>query len=392
MRAVLRSRRGLAGRALLIKAGLAGSLALLPYPVRADGPRGLELRWTAPPACPSKRAALDALGQLLDDTAYDAAQPTRASVLIQGTQQAGYVAEIAIERGASSGERTLRAARCAELADAAVLVIAMVIDPDAATAAASSRATPDATARDATAGPPSARAAPSSAAPAPKPELERRASEPPIPEDEEPEREDDEPEREDDGPEPEPAAEPDADDTPRDPRRAGRFALGVRASGAAGWLPEIALGGGLLAGLHWPRARVELLAHAHVPERLRRGPVSGSGAKLELYTAALSGCVDVLGARDRARALGACAWLEAGLSSAEPRGLSDGRAQRGVWLAGLLGLDARHALAGPLHARLHAEVGAPFVRPSYEIDGFGRVFRASPLLGRAGISLLVLFP
>ena len=182
------------------------------------------------------------------------------------------------------------------------------------------------------------------------------------------------------------------EDEPSDPRETGRFVLGVRGTGDAGSLPNATLGGGLLVGVHWQRLRLELQALAYLPQLQEHRPTPDSATEITLVTGALTGCYDLLGARDEQRALGACAAIEAGLSNGRPQSISDGREATGFWLAGFAGIDARQRVIGPLHLRLLAEVGLPVVRPLYEIAPFGRVFRASPVLGRFGISLFVLFP
>jgi hypothetical protein len=389
MRLVRVRRQRWVDRSLLILAQLAAfALAsVLTYSPRASAQSqalGLDLQWNAPSACMSAPAARAEISKLIRADASEASGRARARVQIEGTPQTGYVAEIEIERGASSGERTLRGARCTDLADAAVLIIAMVIDPEAATRAAAATSP-----------------APSTPAPAPSPSErpsrteEAQAAEPvPTPENPEREEEPEEPEEElETETETEEADEPELEEhEPSDPRTIGRFTLGLLAGGDAGSLPEPTALGGLFAGLAWQHARLELRALAYLPQVEERGPTIDSGAEIGLYAAALSGCFDALGSRDQERALGACAVVEAGLSSGAPQGVSDGQPRNGLWLSGLLGVDGRQHVIGPLHLRLHAEVGIPILRPSYELEPFGRVFRASPVLGRFGISAFVLFP
>jgi hypothetical protein len=379
MRFVRVRRQRWVDRFLLILAQLA-AFALAGSP-RASAQMGVDLQWNAPSACMSAAAARAEISKLIRADTSEAPARARARVQIEGTPQTGYVAEIEIERGASSGERTLRGARCTELAEAAVLIIAMVIDPEAATRAAAATSP-----------------APSTPSPAPAPSerpsrTEAQAAErAPAPAPQNPEREAELEEK----PETEQADEPEEEeldeDEPSDPRTLGRFTLGLLAGGDAGSLPQPTALGGLFAGLAWQHSRFELRALAYLPQIEERGPTIDSGAEIGLYAAALSGCLDALGSRDQERALGACAVVEAGLSSGTPQGVSDGQPKDGLWLAGLLGVDGRQQLIGPLHLRLYAEIGIPILRPSYELDAFGRVFRASPVLGRFGISAFVLFP
>jgi hypothetical protein len=364
--------------ALLNKVALLASIVVLIFGsspnTHAQSADALELQWETPRACMSAsvaRAAIRGLIRAERDTTR-----ARVRVLIEGTQQRGYVARIEIARGESTGERELRGSRCDELAEAAVLVIAMAIDPEGAAArAAAANAIPS--------------ASPAAGDTTPSEPVQPERQEAPVEAEGKPAQ--DEPVEED-----EPAGDEDedepAEDEPSDPREAGRFVLGVRGTGDAGSLPSATLGGGLLVGIHWQRLRLELQALAYLPQLQEHRPTPDSATEITLATGAIAGCYDLLGARDEQRALGACAAIEAGLSNGRPQLISDGREATGFWLAGFAGIDARQHVVGPLHLRLLAEVGLPVVRPLYEIAPFGRVFRASPVLGRFGISLFVLFP
>jgi hypothetical protein len=377
-----RSGRYVAGMALLIKVALLASITVLIFgssPIaHAQSAEPLELKWETPAACMSASVARAAIRGLIRAERYT--ERARVRVLIEGTQQRGYVARIEIARGESTGERELRGARCDELAEAAVLVVAMAIDPEGAAArAAAVNATP------------SASRATGETTPSETVQAEPENEGAPVEVDDE--RIQDEPRREPAEDEDEPVEDEDEDeDEPSDPRATGRFVLGVRGTGDAGSLPSATLGGGLIAGIHWPRLRLELQALAYLPQLQEHGPAPGSATEITLSTGAITGCYDLLGARDEERALGACAAIEAGVSRGRPQLISDGREASGFWLAGFAGIDARQRVVGPLHLRLLAEAGLPVVRPLYEIAPFGRIFRASPLLGRFGISLFVLFP
>jgi hypothetical protein len=352
---------------------------------QAEAP-AFELQWSAPAACLSASAARGAIQALIRD--QTAGERARARVLIEGSEQQGYVAQIEIARGASAGERELRGAGCAVVAEAAVLIIAMAIDPEGASARAAAlrQTAPGANAINETQASDTAKAAPnptSTTSTAPreaKPEDKRERPPPAQVEEPEPRNEEELEEQ-----------ELEEEEAPSDPRQAGRFVLGLHGTGDAGSLPRATVGGGVLAGMHWQQLRLELHALAYVSQVEDRLPAPGSTG-VSLYTGVLRGCLDLLGAREEPRALGGCAAIEAGLSRGAPRSISDGQASSGFWLASFLGVDARQRLAGPLHARLLLEVGLPVLRPSYEIAPFGRVFHASAVLGRFGISAFVLFP
>jgi hypothetical protein len=138
--------------------------------------------------------------------------------------------------------------------------------------------------------------------------------------------------------------------------------------------------------------RTQIEALAWLPQDAHGGPVIGSGATIGLYTGALRGCIDLLSVAQRELALGTCAATEMGLSTGQPMGISDGRAQQGLWSAGWLGVFARSTIYGPLQVELAAEIGAALHRPRYAIDDFGLVFRASPAIARFGLAVGWLFP
>jgi hypothetical protein len=378
MRVVRARRLRTVTTALLNRAALLGVIAWLASQLgsRAQAQaeaKVLDLAWNAPSTCLSESAARAEVAQLIRSE-RSAAESARARVLIKGSEQTGYVAEIEVERGATSGERTLRGRSCDDLSEAAVLIIAMAIDPEGASARAAARAA----SKPVEATPPVEQAQPAQNKDQPAQAEQTSESKPEASEQTESEEAEEEPEEEE-------------LDEPSDPR-AGRVALGVLGSGDVGSLPHATLAGGLIAGLHWPRLRLELQALAYLPQVERSGPTLASNAKIGLYTASISGCYDVLGARDEARALGGCALLEGGLSQGESHAISNSGSSQGLWLAGFTGLDVRQRVVGPLQLRLFAGVGLPILRPAYEIDPFGRVFRASPVLGRFGISAFVLFP
>jgi hypothetical protein len=389
MRVVQSTGQRVARTALLINAAALASFAHWTASIahaQAEGP-DFELQWSAPPACMSEAEARSEVSALIR-AQRDAGERARARVLIEGTDRRGYVAQIEIARGASTGERELRGSRCDAIADAAVLIVAMAIDPEGASARAAAQS--EAQAAGATKQEPlpvanssraSERETPSSERAQPEAAAERAEQRTEDPADRQEPEEEVRPDEE----------EPVEEDEPSDPRRAGRLVLGARGSGDVGSLTHATIGGGLLGGVHWQHLRLELQGLAYAPQVEARSPAPGS-SEVALYTGALTGCLDLVGSRDQPRALGTCAAIEGGLSRGTPLNISGGRASSAFWLAGFVGIDARQRIAGPAHVRLLAEVGLPVLRPSYEIEPFGRVFRASPVLGRFGISAFVLFP
>jgi hypothetical protein len=105
-----------------------------------------------------------------------------------------------------------------------------------------------------------------------------------------------------------------------------------------------------------------------------------------LYTGALRGCVDLL---RRPLSLGPCAALELGAATGRGTHVREGATAVALWgaaLAGVrLGLPSRAIRA--FSPQILLALGVPWARPSFEVDGYGRVFRASPWVARFAIGM-----
>jgi hypothetical protein len=86
----------------------------------------LELEWSAPAGCPDRQSVLRAVSERLGDRAAQGS-PLSASGEIEATP-AGF----ALQLRAQGGERQLEAASCQELAESAAVILALLIDPQAA--------------------------------------------------------------------------------------------------------------------------------------------------------------------------------------------------------------------------------------------------------------------
>lgn len=87
------------------------------------------LRWTAPPGCPTQpqvRAAVERyVGRPL------AQEAVAAAATVDGNLADGFRLQLVVTHDGDSDARVLRDTKCALLADAAALVVAMAIDPSA---------------------------------------------------------------------------------------------------------------------------------------------------------------------------------------------------------------------------------------------------------------------
>jgi hypothetical protein len=169
---------------------------------------------------------------------------------------------------------------------------------------------------------------------------------------------------------------------PRAPAEGARFELGFETSADLGSLPSATVGVGLEAGVRSGLALLQAQATDWLPERAVRGPRVASGGQMGLYSGGLRGCLEAVRTRADRFQLGLCLHGELGVATGTGFGLDQTERSFALWGAAFAGVSAQ--LSGdPFATWLSVEVGTPLVRPVYEIDGFGDVFRASPVLLRA---------
>lgn len=101
------------------RAGAWGAAALVLLPA-AVGAQSVALGWEAPPGCPDRAALLTRLPT--------APRPLSASARVTRRADGRWAMHLDIDDGAVRGERDLLADTCAELADAAVLILALTLD------------------------------------------------------------------------------------------------------------------------------------------------------------------------------------------------------------------------------------------------------------------------
>jgi hypothetical protein len=170
-----------------------------------------------------------------------------------------------------------------------------------------------------------------------------------------------------------------------------RFFAGVRAAGDVGSLPEASAGAGLALGVEHGALRGELEALAWLPQVARSAGPERVGGRFGLFTAGVRGCVDALPGAG-ALQLGPCLGGEAGLATGRGEDITDPETSEHLWAAALLGASLRHLGPSNLRLSLLVEAGVPLRRPPWGIPGFPDVFRASPVLGRASLTVAWLFP
>jgi hypothetical protein len=170
-----------------------------------------------------------------------------------------------------------------------------------------------------------------------------------------------------------------------------RFGVGAEGKLDVGSLPLPALGAAALFGASYARWRIEGDGTLFLPRVASRGPRPGSGGEIGLYTAGLRGCFEGLDIPSLPLRAGVCAGAELGYTTGRGIDIRYPTRSGGLWGAALVGLTLRE-IASPLSPWLSVDVGAPYPRPTYEIEGFGPVFRSSPVIMRAAIGMAWIFP
>lgn len=92
----------------------------------ASAAPGVALNWSAPVGCPSQEQVEAAVGRMVQDTGKDAPIDVRATVT-------GRAAQWHVELLAGEGRRELNGASCRAVSEAAVVLIALMVDPLAST-------------------------------------------------------------------------------------------------------------------------------------------------------------------------------------------------------------------------------------------------------------------
>lgn len=91
-------------------------------------PRGLELVWSAPEGCPGEADVLAAVEQLAGGPDAALERPLRAEARVERTD-GGFRLALAWKTATASAVRTVEGATCAEIAQAAAVIVALAADP-----------------------------------------------------------------------------------------------------------------------------------------------------------------------------------------------------------------------------------------------------------------------
>jgi hypothetical protein len=327
-------------------------------------PPSVELRWHAPAGCPTQDALERQIAALRTDRPAPVQPPRVAFHVEQRGDRWHLVGEIS--GTVNSGRRELDAATCAELADAAVLIIAIAIDPDGADAPADVVPTP--IADDGVLVPPP------TAAPASPPRPAAPAPSEPTPDRHEQPR---------DGQPVAPAPIQPASDPlrapPEQPRRPSAL-LGLAAGLGLGTLSSPTGLLRLALGLRGDRWSLALTQDFWLPRTVAAPQAPELGGRFWLWATGLRGCAIL-----RARRIEAplCATVAAGVMFGQGKGaLNPALNRRSPWVAVAVGPGLRVPLGRRVGLLFSAELLTILARPRFEITDRGVVCCGAPVGGQ----------
>lgn len=349
----------------VIAASLAGGAAAAADPGAGHAPAGamsFELRYSAPPGCPTREAAIELIRERAPGARFSPGARRVLEVRVTDAAR-GYTGALAVD---AIAEKQLAAARCDDLVTALALVIALAIDPDAApprAAPAGSAAAPaegteidGAAATGAAMAPGAAMAAP---APAATPGAAMAA----------------------------PAAAVAPAVTAAAPAATHPWAIDATIGGslATGVTPDPLLAARLAARVTRSHLAAELaLAAGHDSTRAAEGSAAFTQIVARPAACRLRSA--------RSLELGACAHAELGLVRATGDDIVNARALTRLWAA----LGAHATLRWPARSRFFAQLQlgltAPITRDRYRFMPGTVVHETAPVCGWLDLGLGVHFP
>lgn len=335
---------------------LTGTVAALVVSVAgsasAQGESFLELAWRAPEECPSQAEVEAQVAELLGGPTA-AASRVKAQVHAWRGEDALWHVEIRTVTGGVKGERLIDGETCVSIAGACALILAMAVDPEAVAAKAMEVEAP--------AWDPNDRPPPLSVKP--QAGLVGLRLSPPLP------------------------AIPSPDEvTPPEPvgtTLAPLVGLDV------GTLPSVAPWFGGSVGLSRGNSRLEARL-TFLPEQektLSDRPTTGG--RFDLTALGVAFCREVAGS---GASLSLCGGVEVGVVRARGFGVTDPAEANPLWLSLTPSLLGQWPLSTRLSLRLEAMAGVPLRRPGFDLEPYGEVHRASPVIGRFSVGPQLHFP
>jgi len=342
--------------------------AIGPGPAVAQEPP-VELTWEAPQDCPTADEVRAEIARLLGPSETSRGTIVARAVVVQEGEAFRLELRAAdASAGGAGGSRSLTGESCRTVADAAALIVALMIDPEAVAVAQAGSPVVDA--------PPLAESTP----PIPPP-----AVEPVVPPSPSPPRA--APEETASGLAPVPVAATTAS-SPLVRAESPAF-VGAGIVGDLGSLPGLAFGPSLHGGLVFGALDLRLRLLFLPPRRSAAEAPPTAAGDLWLFAGGVAVCWTPLRARIE---LGACGGLEGGVMLGEGSGVTrsvrDGAPWIGPWAVARAAFEVTPWLA----ASVALEAMVPLNRPAFVIEGVGTIHRAGPVVGRLAPALEVRFP
>lgn len=324
----------------------------------------LDLRWSAPAECPQAAAAEARVRRLVGT---DRAGSVTASVRLRQLGHNRWSATL--ELGGAT--RALEGESCDSVADAAVVILAMAIDPEAVPASPPVPAVAEPAAEPPPAAAPAAEAPAAAAAAVPAAPVAAAPGPPPPPPAPAPASED------------ERVAAPTADiaSPPAPTAELAPWGASLRGLGEWGMLPAPSVGGAVAVHAAWSgRNLAELSALALLP---RDAVVEGStsGGEFSWFGFQLTAC------RMLARPAFVCGGFEGGRLSGTGFGSREVRTRHTFWAAPGLELRFAPALGGSLAFEASAGLFIALRKPEFALDGVGVVHQPGPVSGRVELGI-----
>jgi hypothetical protein len=327
------------GCLIVTLASLAATLVAIgePLPPQTDG-LALELTWEAPQGCPDLGTERAEISRRVGDIGR---RVPSAPIAAEGTIQrdpSGYRLLLRTRVGDTRGERVLTGENCRELATAAALVLALLLNPEAA---------------------PSLDPEPAPAVPTPTP------TPTPIP------------------------MPPSPKSPPSSVRRPSGLGCGVDAVLARGVLPSLA--GGLVGRFFYQRGLVMAAVQVagFLPQTESAPVLPGASARFYRLESALEVCAGT--SSDRRLGGMLCFGGAAVRLHGQSAGVSAPGTATAYWWEGSLAAAGSLRVTASVRLRLATELRGLGSRPDFVIVGLGSTYRPAPLSGRSTLGIDVLF-
>ena len=332
------------GTALGAVALLASTVFSISATSQQPSPEPFVLFWNAPAPCPSAEQMTASIRELIGTQAHSGPPITTRAEAYRGEDGAWHV-QIETQTPEARGERKVDGGSCKVVSDAAVLIIAMAVDPDAVAAHLGATAlAPSSSAPVVATSPP-----PPAASSSPSPAASVR---PPVPVLREP--------------------------VPSEPKQS--WLRGGSVSGGAvldfGTLPEPAPGWELALGLRSRAYRVELSVRDFRAIRHHYEQPARAGGEFDLWAAGVAGCREWTQLRF---SYAGCVGVEAGVLSARGFGVSEPSKASPPWIAASASALGNVRLWQGFFVRAQLGLLVPFTRKAFVIQPYDQLHRASPV-------------